>query len=306
MNNKIFINFLNKKKDYLSYKKTLNEFSNSKLVNTLFNKKHMHPNRKKNYSIFSIELDELNQKFIKFDKIGIKYWADICFAPGEQVKYIKKHIKEAQGIGVSLQIKDGGYKVVKGVIDERFKGYFYNLLTDFKKIINIFNKYPNEFNYVFIGCFARHNKIIKNNTKDSYLELLKIDIQLQLRALYIALLKLKKIRKSCIMILYSIKNLTSLANLFYILKLYFKTVVFYKSEKYFNYRGVVYIKATNYQYENLNLSYLHSLIYKNLHKDIIFDINFMNEFYKKIKKILKIQQTAMNDILNGKITKLLY
>lgn len=306
MNNKIFINYLNKNNDYLLYKKTLNEFGNSKLVNSLFNKKHTNPNRKTNYSIFYTELDEINKNFIKFDKIGIKYWADICFAPGEQVKYIKKRIKEAQGIGISLQIKDGGYKVVEGVIDERFKGYFYNLLTDFKKIIHIFNNYPNEFNYVFIGCFARHNKITSNNTQDPYLELLKIDIQLQLRALYIALLKLKKIRKSSIMILYSIKNLTSLANLFYILKLYFKTVVFYKSETYFNYRGVVYIKATDYQYENLNLSYLHSLICKDLHKDIIFDINFMNVFYKKIKKILKIHQSAMNDILNGKITKLLY
>ena len=33
MNNKIFINYLNKKNDYLLYKKTLNEFGNSKLVN---------------------------------------------------------------------------------------------------------------------------------------------------------------------------------------------------------------------------------------------------------------------------------
>ena len=178
--------------------------------------------------------DELYQK--RLSNINVKYFLDICAAPGVYSKYILDKYPDASGVGISLDPKDGGhqFKIIddQDLYQDRYQGIYqdvYQIDTfSSKGVINT------KYDLCMTSCIPYDTSAKTVNQH-----------RIIFKSLTVCLNSLKK--NGTLIINFSFKDMIFAINFVYLISLLFKKIKLFKSTKLWILQRTFYVIGYDYQ-----------------------------------------------------------
>ena len=216
--------------------------------------------------------EEIINNFSKDTNLKIKFFADICAAPGNYSQIVLDKFDIITGIGISLPPEEGG--VDFEIENTKFKKVYKNIL-DKKYRLEI----PEKLDLGMASCVSYQNDAKLAN---------KLNLQLIIKSIYLLLPNFKK--GSSLIVNMSMKNIYVAFNLVNIIGKYFGKVKLWKSSNTWGTKNTFYFFGYDFIERKNIIEELNNLfmLVGDEKNDIYNKFIGTKQEYEKINKLMKI------------------